>query len=135
MIQALIITIALELGVPPNFMLAIALTENPTLDTEAVNHNDNGTNDMGVMQLNSAYFSHIDRTHPEQNIRAGTAHVKEIMKLSNVLTWWDVALVYNAGITRLKNPPKSSIEYANKVMDKYVELSNGHVSPLVRRVR
>ena len=136
-ILTLILAISLEVGVPPNFVLAIALTENTTLNPRAINHNRNGTTDHGVMQLNSAYFSHINMNCPEANIRTGVTHIKWLLAHPNICTYWTAALSYNAGTSWLRNnnPPMVSITYASVVMRKWAELEGGNVGTFINKER
>jgi soluble lytic murein transglycosylase-like protein len=120
-ITALILAIALEVGVPPYFALAIALTENQTLNPLAVHVNADGTKDQGIMQLNSSWFNG-NWQDPETNIRAGCKHLKWLMDQPEVTTLWAVAVAYNSGFVRFKEgPPAASVIYANEVFAKYNE--------------
>jgi soluble lytic murein transglycosylase-like protein len=76
MIEALIVVIALEIGVPPYLVLAIAYTENPSLDPSAAHKNNDGTLDLGIMQLNSSWYKDTNWMDPETNIRAGCEYIK-----------------------------------------------------------
>ena len=127
----LIIQISLEEGVPPNFVVAIALTENSALCPIAVGHNRNGTRDLGIMQLNDRYFSHVDWQCPEANIRAGVRHIYWLMTALKDCTWWSVAVGYNAGLSRVGDPPEATLDYAEKVLTLYHELSDGYARPFV----
>ncbi|GHU09841.1 hypothetical protein FACS1894151_08430 [Spirochaetia bacterium] len=115
MIEALIIAIALEMGVPPYLVLAIAYTENPTLDPLAVHENTDGTLDRGVMQLNSSWYTG-NWANPETNIRAGCEHIKWLLSLPD-MNYWLAAIAYNCGYSRLLagQPPERSIDYAERV--------------------
>jgi soluble lytic murein transglycosylase-like protein len=114
---AMILAIAIEVGVPPYFALSIALTENPALDPLAVHKNRDGTFDRGVMQLNSGWYSG-NWQDPETNIRAGCELIRELK--CKGLNWWQVAISYNAGYQGLMDgPPASSIDYANSVFEKW----------------
>jgi soluble lytic murein transglycosylase-like protein len=118
MIEALILAIALEVGIPPYFALSIALTENPTLNPLAINVNSDGTLDRGIMQLNSSWFNGAWRD-PEENIRAGCNHIKWLLSLPG-MNYWLAAVAYNCGYGRLlENPPNVSIEYANRVFARW----------------
>ena len=134
-IAALVLAIAAEVGVPPNFALAIALEENWTLNPIAVSApNENGTRDLGIMQLNSAYFGHIDWRCPETNIRAGCLLIKELMGKPGVTTFWDVAICYNCGYGRFSSgtdPPAASIDYANRVYARWQELEGRNFRPAI----
>ena len=127
----LIISIALELGVPPSFALAVALTENPELNPRAVSRvNENGSVDRGVMQLNSYVYPNIEWHNAEVNIRLGILHIRRLMNVCH--TYWAVAVAYNCGLSRLHNPPELSIIYANEVMRKTNELHNGYFNTVIR---
>jgi soluble lytic murein transglycosylase-like protein len=117
-IEILIISIALEVGVPPYLALAIAYTENPTLDPLAIHINQDGTLDRGVMQLNSGWFQG-NWQDPETNIRVGCELIKELMRKPS-MNYWQVCIAYNCGYRRFReNPPHTSIEYANRVFTKW----------------
>jgi len=118
-IIALIIAIAIEMGIPSWLAVSIALEENPTLNPLAVNENENGTFDRGIFQLNSSWYNDEFWFDPETNIRAGCAYIKELMCKPGVNTWWSVAVCYNAGYGRLNNPPETSIEYAGRVISRW----------------
>jgi soluble lytic murein transglycosylase-like protein len=130
-IVALIIEIAVANNVPPAFALAIAYTENATLDADATYVNKDGSIDCGIMQLNSQYFGL--RFNPVDNVRTAIKHIKELMDICD--TYWAVAVAYNAGLSRLRNPPNSSIDYANEVMDKTAALHGRYFNPVIRRGR
>ena len=120
---SLIMMIAAEMGVPPYFALAVALTENSQLCPDAVSPmNSNGSYDRGVMQLNSQYFYGFDWSCPETNIRAGIRHIKWLMDHPWTNTYFCVATAYNAGLSRLEDPPESTVEYANRVLLLWNEL-------------
>lgn len=135
-IVALILSIAAEVGIPPYFALAIALEENQTLSARVVSEqNDDGTVDRGVMQLNSKYFSNIDWQDPETNIRAACLHIKALMSMPQIKTYWAVAVSYNCGYARFTNagPPQRTIEYANRVMERWrVLIGVKYINPVIR---
>jgi soluble lytic murein transglycosylase-like protein len=119
MIQ-LILAIALEIGVPGNFMVALAEVENPQMNPKAVNVNRDGTKDLGLMQLNSSWYTDAGWADPETNIRAACVHVKWLKNNYN-FNWWQVAVAYNAGHNAVlkERVPNKSIEYANKVIAQF----------------
>jgi soluble lytic murein transglycosylase-like protein len=123
MIEALIITIALEVGIPPCLVLAIAYTENPYLDPAAIHKNSDGTLDRGIMQLNSSWYKDENWMDPEINIRAGCSYIKWLLSLPN-MNYWTVAVAYNCGYSRfIQGPPEISLEYADQVfvrLNKYL---------------
>lgn len=136
-IMALILTIAADVGVPPRFVLAIAIEENKTLDPLAVSSvNSDGSVDLGVMQLNSEYYGHINWRDPETNIRAGCLHIKRLMNMKEFNTYWAVAVAYNCGHIRyLSNKvPRASLEYGDRVMRRWHELEGvQYINPVIRK--
>ena len=135
-IIALILSIALEFNIPPYFALSIAYIENETLDPLAVNVNKNGTRDLGVMQVNSSWFKG-DWKDPEINIRAGCQYLTKILGMPEISTYWQAAICYNAGTAWLQwgSPPTSSLTYADKVIDKWNELTKGRALTVIGRER
>jgi hypothetical protein len=119
----LILTIALEFGLPANYVLAIAYTENPQLVPTAIHHNRDGSIDRGLMQLNNSWYNG-NWSDPETNIRAACGHI--ISLRARGLSWWQVAVAYNCGIKYIidGNPPDVSITYANKVFALWHRLEN-----------
>jgi len=132
-VLALIIAVAVQEGVPPNFAVAIAVTENPSLSTTAVSaRNRDGSRDHGVMQLNDKYFSHLDMMDPEVNVRAGIKHIKYLLSKLVGQTYWDAAIAYNAGLARVKAPPWDSVDYATKVIATYSYMQGGYINPIIQ---
>ena len=133
-IIALILLIAAEFGLPPYYVLSVALTENETLDPLAVNVNKNGTRDLGVMQINSSWFKG-DWQDPETNIRAGCQLIRELINRPESNTYWYVCILYNAGTAWLRTgkPPPSSLNYADKVMAKWNELTFGNAPAIINK--
>jgi soluble lytic murein transglycosylase-like protein len=138
MIATMILMLAVEIGgVPPNFVLALAYTENSTLDPLAINRNRNGTYDRGVMQLNSGVFPHVQWDDPEENIRASIYHIKWLMERPGINTWWSVAVAYNSGYTRFMNgfphTPETSLTHGDRTMAKWLELDKRGFHELIHR--
>jgi hypothetical protein len=114
---------------------ALALTENARLDPEAVSSiNTNGTVDVGLFQLNSAYIdSFVSRywdkggafnwKDPYHNAYVGLKHFRYLMDKAN---WgpWQALIAWNAGETALMTgkPPDSAIEFAGSVYRLMVEM-------------
>jgi len=128
-IMALILAIAAEVGISPQFALAVALEENSTLNPIATHQNQDGTFDGGVMQLNSSWFKG-NWDDPTDNIRAGCLYIKDLIDNPLTTTYWSVAVCYNAGtrwLTRKEKPPDASIEYACRVIERFNNLENQRV--------
>lgn len=112
---SLLLSIAAEQQVPESILISIAMVENPRGNAYAINHNTNGTIDRGIMQLNSSWYT-SDRWHePEHNIRAAARHLRWLK--SQGLSWYDVAVAYNAGLGRVRKPPRASVNYADRVFE------------------
>jgi hypothetical protein len=135
LIIAMILRIAVAAEVPPGFALSIALTENPGLNPSAINVNLNGTLDRGVMQLNSSWFTDDEWAEPEVNIVAGISLIKRITRMEGVHTYWTAAVVYNAGYGRIYNPPESTINYANRVMETWTLIDGENINPVIQAKR
>lgn len=146
-IVTLILTIAIQIGVPPYFALSIAYAEHwngsvefTVINPYATGHNPNGSKDYGVMQLNSEYFGHINVWCAETNIRTGIQHIKWLSERQPCNTWWLVAVAYNCGLNRTidrvkwpDGPPVQSLSYADKVMKIWQELDPYNVQTLIRK--
>jgi len=136
---ALIILVATEAGIPPNFALAVAICEGNDLNHLAVSkRNRDGSVDRGIFQLNSYVYPNVNWSDPETNIRLGIYHLRRLIEMDCHITYWDVAVSYNAGHLYMLNktsPPQSSVDYANRVMQAYTDLSNGYVNPVIKFYR
>jgi len=135
-IMSLIINIATSMGLPPMFCLSIALTENPTLNPNAIHVNENGTFDYGIFQLNSSWYKDENWNDPEVNIRAGCEHIKLLSQNPLINTWYGLAICYNAGTLWIKNgsePPIKSVEYAIMVYELYNKHTNSMVETIIRK--
>jgi hypothetical protein len=116
-----------RLGVPVEVAMAILVEENPGLDFEAVHLNRNGSQDMGLWQLNDRwlwsdfiprYWNRMDIfqwNNPFHSTYIAIRHIKWLY--SQGFNHWQVILAYNCGYWSLHTGevPNSSIEYANRV--------------------
>lgn len=122
-IIALILSIALEVGVDKNLAVSVAITENPALNPVEIGV----TGDLGIMQLNPIYLDHFiscywdkpgtfDWRDPEHNIYVGLKHLRYLMAIPGLNTWQAV-IAYNCGEVPVLNgnPPEASVEYAKMV--------------------
>lgn len=109
---ALILELAPVYDIPPYLLVAIAETESQW-NNYAEHHNNDGTIDRGIMQLNSSWFIDENWHDPITNIKAAIEHI--LWLRNKDLTWWQITVAYNCGLSRLNNPPEQSIEYAAKV--------------------
>jgi soluble lytic murein transglycosylase-like protein len=124
---ALILAIALEVGVDGPLAVEIAKKENQKLDP----HKIGVTGDLGIMQLNPNYIDYFvvkywdkpgvfDWKNPEHNIYVGLRHLKYLLSKPGYNVW-KALVAYNAGegAVRSGDPPNSSIEYANYIMSRW----------------
>ena len=103
----LILAIAGEVGVPPYFALSIAKEENWTLN-ESI------------------------------NIHEEIKRIKEQIDHPQATTYWIAAIFYDAGTQWLDmgvRPPDSSIEYADRIIARWNELTDGYAETLIRGKR
>ncbi len=119
---ALIMSIALEVGVPGTLAVEVAKAENAGFAADYVGI----TGDLGIMQLNPRYIDYFVEQYwdkpgefcwynPEHNIYVGLRHLKYLLSIPGWNTWMSL-IAYNAGegAVRSGKPPNSS-EYANAV--------------------
>ena len=109
---------ALEYEVSPEIIFAIGITESNWRNVVS-GYNNDGSRDIGVMQLNSKYISYYERTFWYKDIDFNPWNVKHniemaIMYLSHLHSytnnWRDAVKAYNVGLRGLKKYP----EYANR---------------------
>jgi soluble lytic murein transglycosylase-like protein len=126
--MALILAIALEVGVDGALAVEIAKKENGAFDPVAVSAiNSDGSIDYGIMQLNSRYLELFVKNYwdkeevfdwriPEHNIYVGLRHLKYLLVIPDFNEWQSI-MAYNCGEAAVRSgrPPNSSIEYANAV--------------------
>lgn len=101
-------------NIPINTLFALIWAESG-FDPNAVNGTGNrdGTNDKGLMQLNSKYFPGIDRLDPEVNLAHGSQHLR--YKFEKYGTW-DEAVMYYNGFSQ------KAVEHQSRVLAKEREL-------------
>jgi hypothetical protein len=122
-IVALILAIALDVGVDGRLAVEIATKENCCFEREKIGI----TGDLGIMQLNPVYLEWFVKTYwdkegafdwkkPEHNIYVGLRHLKYLLSIAD-FNEWQAIMAYNCGeqAVRSGSPPTSSIEYANTV--------------------
>jgi soluble lytic murein transglycosylase-like protein len=121
---ALILAIALEVGIDGKLAVSVVRAENISLEAEKVGI----TGDLGIMQLNPNYLEYFadqywdkewafDWRTPYDNVYVGLKHLKYLVSLPGFNVWMAL-IAYNAGESAVRsgNPPDSSIDYANKIM-------------------
>jgi hypothetical protein len=132
-ILSLIISVAAETGIDPYLARALVLQENPALVPDlAAGPNADGTYDLGLAGLNSAYIGYFmekywdnewafDWREPYDNLYVGLRHLRYLIRAARANAW--LALIfYNAGQRWYMDggvPPPESIEYANRVFRRW----------------
>jgi soluble lytic murein transglycosylase-like protein len=120
---ALILAIALEVGIDGSLAVSVAVTENAAFESDKIG----ATGDLGVMQLNPGYIGYFieqywdkpgvfEWKNPEHNIYVGLRHLKRLLSIAE-FNEWQAIMAYNCGEQAVRSgaPPESSIEYANAV--------------------
>ena len=104
----------LRYGVNPSLLVAIARTES-SMNPNAINHNRNGSYDLGLMQINSIWFPILRKYGiTEQKLRQPcfSIHVGAWIMAQNMKRFgnsWDAVGAYNT------SNPVGRIAYAQKV--------------------
>lgn len=86
--------------------------------------NRNGTRDMGLMQLNSAYLAYfaryndgqpVDPLDPQQNLKVGMRYLSDLY--GRMGSWYNAVAAYNAGPGRVSagNLPATTRRYLDHV--------------------
>ena len=113
-IMAMILAIAAETGLPPNFVLAIAKAEDEALTVSLINRQVSDWNQR------------------ESYTRTSIEHIGWIVNHRRITTYWHAAVVYSAGIDRLRDPPASALRYADRVMALWHELEGvRYLNPVI----
>ena len=101
-------------NVPINTLFALIWAESG-FNPSAVNGkgNKDGTNDKGLMQLNSRYFPGIDRLNPEINLQHGCNHLRDRFDKYGT---WDEAIMYYNGFSQ------KAVDHQSKVLAKEREI-------------
>lgn len=102
-------------------------------NVRALNHNKNGTNDSGLMQINSFNYEWLssvlgvtDFYNPFQNIQCGVYMIADLMDRHSDLH--KILMCYNMGEKRTKELNRQGIyssRYSRKVIKRYEELKEG----------
>ncbi|MHA1342173.1 MAG: lytic transglycosylase domain-containing protein [Promethearchaeota archaeon] len=90
----LILSAADMYGIPENVLFALIWAES-NFNPGAVNGHGNkdGSNDKGLMQLNSRYFGKINRLDPRINLQYGCKHLVDRYKRYG--SWDEAIMLYN----------------------------------------
>ena len=122
-----------EFGISYFLMKSIALTENAGFDNDAIMKNDNGTIDIGLMQINSMWkywlpeenITHQKLKDPDFNIKIAYTIVSKIIEQHGYS--WDSIGRYHSGTPKFKerwlNKIKKNVSYLAS-LDNRVALSS-----------
>jgi len=124
---AVILSIALEVGVDGRLAVEIARTESYFNPVAVSAVNKDGSVDLGIMQLNSRYLALFVKNYwdkagvfdwriPDHNIYVGLRHLKYLLGIPDFNEWQSI-MAYNCGEAAVRSgrTPNSSIEYANEI--------------------
>jgi soluble lytic murein transglycosylase-like protein len=118
-ISALILHASDVYDIPTNVLMSIIWMESGFRPTAVNGHlNKDGSNDVGLMQLNSKYFGKVDRYDPRSNVRAGCEH---LVHLKNKYGSWDAAILFYNGFS------KNAVKYQARVLEKEREFDREFV--------
>lgn len=119
-------------GIEPELLKAIAIVESG-LSAAAVNKNNNGTTDVGLMQINSQHFNQLKKyritprlliNNPCQNIMTGAWVLAGQMRVFGYS--WDAVGAYNAGNARDRKTKIARMRYSQKVARVYQGLKSNN---------
>lgn len=119
-------------GIEPELLQAIATVESG-LYSSAINENNNGSTDIGLMQINSQHFRQLKKYNitqgalindPCQNIMAGAWVLAGHMRMFGYS--WEAVGAYNAGDRRDGKTEMWRKRYIQKVAPVYQRLKNKH---------
>src|SRR5450759_1585912 len=111
-------------GVNKDILIAIAMVESH-LNRIAVHKNSNGTEDVGVKQINSSHFKFLKSVGIERkdlfnaciNIHVGALILKECMRIHG--NTWAAIGAFNAGHSETAKAVRNREVYAFRVWHKY----------------
>ena len=113
----LILSTAQVYQIPENVLFALIGVESNYKPGAVNGANTNGTNDKGLMQLNSKYFGHVDRLDPYANLQAGCAHLRERY---NKYGTWDAAIMYYNGFSQRAVKHQGSVLKIERELDRNI---------------
>ncbi len=112
-----------KFGIDRNLLIAIAQVESG-MNPAAVNRNNNGSYDIGLMQINSSHMpklkqlglseEHLKRD-PCASILVGASMLADMMKIYGYS--WEAVGAYNAGTGKGRHEIR--MRYARKVWERY----------------
>jgi soluble lytic murein transglycosylase-like protein len=113
----------------PLWLFARLIERESGWDPLALNHNRNGTKDLGIAQFNDRYlpdftwFDNDGKTFnpwkPTEALPVAARYLRRLYDATH--NWRDAVLAYNAGLSRVRegNVPSSSVRHADFVMGGY----------------
>lgn len=121
----------LQLDLDTDLVVSILMQENPEINTEATNRNPNGTNDLGLWQLNDRYlYTDFEKNYWKLDIELNPFNWKHNTFIALSHIHWltqrlkvqdDVIMAYNCGIGAVmnNNVPDITKVYLRRVKNNY----------------
>lgn len=128
-------TVALKYQYDPDYLRAIAKNESE-FNPKAIGYNNDGSIDLGLMQINSSNLEWLRRKFPKISINklllntCFNIHVAGYILNENFKLYgrkWIAVGVYNAGSKNNPKRVKIRYEYALKVSDYYKGIKKGKI--------
>jgi len=123
----LILSAAYTYDIPENVLFSLIWAES-NFNPGAVNGHGNkdGSNDKGLMQLNSRYFGKINRLDPRTNLQYGCKHLRA--RYEKYGTWDEAVMLYN-GFSLKSAEHQAKVLAKERELDKAFSLEFGKVVP------
>lgn len=114
--------------IPVNVLFALIYAES-SFNPNAVNgaYNKDGSNDKGLMQLNSKYFKGFDRLDPRLNLQHGSKYLRAMYDKYGS---WDEAVMFYNGFSAASVKHQAKVLEKERILDReftqwFYETSNG----------
>lgn len=113
--------LSFELQLDPDLVAAILIQENPDFNPDAIHRNENGTSDLGLMQLNDSYIWTVfvprywdldidfNPYNWKHNLFLGMHHIKYLSETLKIQE--DIICAYNGGEGNVMNGTVKPITY------------------------
>ena len=85
--------------------------------------NKDGSNDKGLMQLNSKYFGKIDRLNPRTNLQYGCKHLRA--RYDKYGTWDEAIMLYNGFSLKSADHQAKVLKYERQLNKAFTKVFAG----------